>query len=85
LADAGFADLDAELEQFAVDPGSALRVEEARGAVDFPWLYPPFPASCPFRSIMAPRETPPSRIPPCRFPAYYVAGHITSGKTVRAV
>jgi hypothetical protein len=68
FADAGFANLDAELEQFAVDPGSALRVEEARGAVDFPWLCPPLPASCPFRSILAPREAPPLRIPPCRFP-----------------
>jgi AraC-like DNA-binding protein len=33
----------------------ARRVEEARCSGDFPWLYPPFPASCPFRSIMAHR------------------------------
>jgi hypothetical protein len=32
---------------------AAVRVEETRCAVDLPWLYPPFPASCPFRSIMA--------------------------------
>ena len=28
----------------------SLRVEESRQAVGFPWLCPPFPASCPFRS-----------------------------------
>jgi hypothetical protein len=45
------------------------RVEETRCTVDFPWLYPPFPASCPFRSIMAHRGLPPHRTTPCRFPA----------------
>jgi hypothetical protein len=34
----------------------------------FLWLYPPFPASCPFKSTMAHRGSPPLRTPPCRFP-----------------
>ena len=45
------------------------RVEETRCTLDFPWLYPPFPASCPFRSILAHRGLPPHRTTPCRFPA----------------
>jgi hypothetical protein len=32
---------------------TSLRVGERRGAVGVPWLCPPFPASCPFRSTMA--------------------------------
>src|SRR6201984_1903517 len=36
-----------------------VRVEEPRCALDFPWLCPPFPASCPFRSIITHRELPP--------------------------
>jgi hypothetical protein len=37
-----------------------FRVEETlRKAVGFLWLYPPFPASCPFKSTMAYRESPP--------------------------
>src|SRR5215472_11746781 len=35
------------------------RVEETLCTVDFPWLYPPFPASCPFRFIMVHRGLPP--------------------------
>jgi hypothetical protein len=35
-----------------------LRVEETRWAVGFLWLYPPFPASCPFKSTMAHRVSP---------------------------
>ena len=31
-------------------------------------VYPPFPASCAFRATMAPLTSPPSQIPPCRFP-----------------
>src|SRR5215472_14868929 len=46
------------------------RVEETRCTLDFPWLYPPFPAACPFRSIMAHRGLPPHRTTPCRFLAY---------------
>src|SRR5215469_15739974 len=52
-----------------VPPDPFRRVEETRCTLDFPWLYPPFPASCPFRSIMAHRGLPPHRTPPCRFPA----------------
>jgi hypothetical protein len=48
--------------------GNCRRVEAARCAVDFLWLYPPFPASCPFRSILARRGLPPSQTPPCSFP-----------------
>jgi hypothetical protein len=44
------------------------RVEEARCTVDFPWLYPPFPASCPFRSIMAHRGLLPHRPHRADFP-----------------
>jgi hypothetical protein len=36
-----------------------VRVEECRCALDFPWLCPPFPASCPVRSIITHRELPP--------------------------
>ena len=36
--------------------------------------YPPFPASCPFKSTMAHRGSPPSRTPPCRFPAVGSSG-----------
>src|SRR5208282_6169234 len=38
-------------------------------ALGFPWLYPPFPASCAFRSTMASLPSPPSQTLPCRFPA----------------
>ena len=68
LGDAGLADVDAELEQFAVNVGSARRVEETRRTLDFPWLYLPFPASCPFRSIMAHRGLPPHRPHRADFP-----------------
>src|SRR5215469_10559768 len=69
LADAGLADVDAELQEFAVNVRRSRRVEETRCTLDFPWLYPPFPASCPVRSINGTSGTPPSQIPPCRFPA----------------
>ena len=44
------------------------RVEETRCTLDFPWLCPPFPASCPFRSIMAHRGLPPHRPHRADFP-----------------
>src|SRR5215831_577182 len=50
-------------------PVVTRRVEEARCTLDFPWLCPPFPASCPFSSILAHRGLPPHRTTPCRFPA----------------
>jgi len=37
LADAGLADVDAQLKQFPVDARRARRVEETRCALDFPW------------------------------------------------
>ena len=49
-------------------PEGIRRVEETRCTVDFPWLYPPFPASCPFRSIMAHRGLPPHRPHRADFP-----------------
>src|SRR5438309_2108655 len=48
--------------------GVERRVEETRCTVDFPWLCPPFPASCPFRSIMAHRGLPPHRPHRADFP-----------------
>src|SRR5271169_2726542 len=39
------------------------------GAVGFLWPCPPFPASCPSKSTVAFRGSPPSQTPPCRFPA----------------
>jgi hypothetical protein len=53
----------------ATNDHTVLRVEETREAVGFLWLCPPFPASCPCKSTMACRGSPPSRTPPCRFPA----------------
>src|SRR5262249_5691757 len=44
------------------------RVEDARCTLDFPWRCPPFPASCPFRSIMARRGLPPHRPHRAAFP-----------------
>src|SRR5205809_89856 len=49
-------------------PISICRVEETRCTLDFPWLCPPFPASCPFRSIMAHRGLPPHRPHRADFP-----------------
>src|SRR5262249_30655566 len=55
---------------FAGIPHEELRrVRDAGWLLVFPWLYPPFPASCPFRSVMAHRGLPPHRTTPCRFPA----------------
>src|SRR2546421_5456432 len=58
---------------FGADPHGLFpccgRVEEVRGAVDSPWLSPPFPASCPFRFIVATPSPPPSQTPPYGFPA----------------
>ena len=45
-----------------------LRVEETRCTLDFPWLFPPFPASCPFRSIMLHRRL--RRVGPWRGPGF---------------
>src|SRR6516165_3827775 len=78
LAHTRLANINAQLEQLAVNPRSARRVEETRCTLDFPWLYPPFPASCPFRSILAHRGLPPHRTTPCRFPA---AGSSSAGTT----
>src|SRR6516225_2853476 len=87
-----FEELEAESDRIVADyEGNARRrVEETRCTLDFPWLYPPFPASCPFRSIIMHRGLPPHRTTPCRFPAagsssgfttspqgcYPVSGHI---------
>ncbi len=46
-----------------------LRVGSRTGAVPIgsPWLYPPFPASCPFRFAMGPSPAPASSNPACQF------------------
>src|SRR6266702_2613544 len=54
------------------------RVEEARGAVDFPWLYPPFSASCPFMFIVATPSPPPSQTTQSGFPAPDTSTRATS-------
>src|SRR5258708_6059906 len=48
---------------------SLLRVEETWEAVGFLWPYPPFPVSCPSKSTVAPRKSPPSQTPPRRITA----------------
>ena len=46
-----------------------------------PWLYPPFPASCPFRSAIAAPGSPPSQSPPCRFPAAGSSNGLTAPRS----
>ena len=58
---AGYSPLrddQAKLLQFGMDLGSALRVEE-NATSSRPWLCPPLPASCAFRSTMAHVVVPP--------------------------
>ena len=56
------------LVPYVVRKNEWRRVEETRCTLDFPWLYPPFPASCPFRSILAHRGLPPHRPHRADFP-----------------
>jgi hypothetical protein len=53
-------------DSWARSSGEGGRVEDRRGGVqEGPWLYPPFPASCPFRvhhhSVSDPRHIEPDR------------------------